>query len=86
MTLVNIPPQGSTSERRALHAYLTVDSWETWQDFASDNGVSITGLLEAMGVLLANDIAENKSVGESGKHRPWVLLGRRIDALRRRRR
>jgi hypothetical protein len=72
------------ADRQALHAYLTSGSHATWQHFAEENGVSMTGLLEAMAQTLATEI---ESVdGDSTQVRPdWVKAGRQIDAGRRRR-
>lgn len=69
-------------ERRAIHAYLTADSHETWHAVAEEAGVSVSGFLEAM----AQDMSENPP--ESGGHPRWdqlVRSARKIDARRRRR-
>ncbi|MEJ5254746.1 MAG: hypothetical protein WHS89_05295 [Acidimicrobiales bacterium] len=69
-------------ERRAIHAYLTAESHDTWHRVAEESGVSLSGLLEA----LATDMAENPP--DAGGHPRWddvVKSARRIDAQRRRR-
>lgn len=71
-----------TEERRALHAYLTPEGHAGWQEFADENGVSISGLLEALGTVLHEEMAE---AGGADIRQPWVKAGRKIDALRRRR-
>lgn len=75
------------AERQALHAYLSTDAHEAWQDFATENGVSVTGLLEAQGLDLADEIAkaENEEGGAADIRQPWVKAARKIDAQRRRR-
>lgn len=69
-------------ERRAIHAYLTAESHDTWHRVAEESGVSLSGLLEA----LAADMSANPPDG--GGHPRWnevVKDARRIDAQRRRR-
>lgn len=69
-------------ERRAVHAYLTVDSHEVWHTVAEETGISLSGFLEA----LATDMRENPP--EEGGHPRWreiVRSARKIDAQRRRR-
>lgn len=69
-------------ERRAIHAYLTVESHEVWHAIAEDAGISLSGFLEA----LAADMREH--VPDEGGHPRWVDIirsARRIDAQRRRR-
>jgi len=71
-------------ERRALHAYLSVDAHQAWMTFAEDNGVSVTGLLESQGQMLRLDI-EAAPDDVDLLHRSWIKEARRIDAERRRR-
>lgn len=69
-------------ERRAIHAYLTVESHDVWHRVAEEEGISLSGFLEA----LANDMAENPP--QAGGHPRWediIRSARRIDAMRRRR-
>jgi len=69
-------------ERRAIHAYLTAESHDTWHRVAEEAGVSLSGLLEA----LATDMAAKSP--EKGGHPRWdeiVRTARKIDAQRRRR-
>lgn len=71
------------AERQALHAYLSEKAHQAWQSFAEENGVSVTGLLEALGVQLADEI---EAAGDAADIRQdWVKRGRKIDAQRRRR-
>ena len=67
--------------RRAVHAYLSEDAADGWQDFANRAGVSMTGLLEVLGADLAG---EGDDELENGR-RSWVVRARRVDADRRRR-
>lgn len=71
-------------ERRALHAYLSDEAHEIWQRFAEDNGVSMTGLLEAKALELGQAIA-NAGDDPTDVEQDWVKTSRRIDAKRRRR-
>ena len=71
-------------KRRALHAYLSADAHEAWHEFAADQGVSVSGLLEAYGRQLA-DVVSGRSRATK-EHTGLVDSARRIDAARRRRR
>lgn len=72
------------AERQALHAYLSEAAHAAWQQFAEENGVSVTGLLEADGLRLAAEIDE--AGGDACDiRRDLVRAGRKIDAERRRR-
>jgi hypothetical protein len=69
-------------ERRAIHAYLTVESHEVWHTVSEEAGVSLSGFLEA----LATDMKENPP--DAGGHPRWndiIKSARKIDAIRRRR-
>jgi hypothetical protein len=69
--------------RKAIHAYLTPDAHDRWHDFAAEEGVSVSGLLEA----IAQDWKEQL---DAGAETPAGLddmarVARKIDAARRRR-
>lgn len=42
--------------RRALHAYLSDEAHEAWHDFAAENGVSVSALLEVLSAPLNSDL------------------------------
>lgn len=63
-------------ERRPLLLRLTPESYEGWQTYAADNGVTVTALEEAIGVQLAG--------GKLDLQRA-VRAARKIDAERRKR-
>jgi hypothetical protein len=69
--------------RKAIHAFLTPEAHEAWHEFAAENGVSVSALIEAM----AMDWQDRRN-GE-GFDLPEVdelaRSARRIDAKRRRR-
>jgi hypothetical protein len=67
-----------TPRRRALHAYLSDEAHNTWHEVASENGVSVSGLLEAMAVGLSEE-------EPPGPLATVVSRARRVDAERRRR-
>ena len=75
--------------RKAIHAFLTPASHEAWHEFAAENGVSVSGLIEA----LALDWAERTEAATAAGDDAFVLdevealarQARRIDAQRRRR-
>ncbi len=70
-----------TKQRKALHAYVTADAHNQWHDFAAENGVSVSAILEA----LAPELESDPFGGDSGRMDQIVKLARRIDAQRRRR-
>lgn len=70
------------TERQALHAYLSPEAHAAWQQFGEANGVSLTGLLEALGLELAHELED---IEPEDLRQVWVKTGRRIDADRRRR-
>lgn len=72
-----------STNRRAIHAYVSEDAHDKWHDFAAENGVSVSALLEA----LADTVAEPSSdLPQQTVLENAVTASRRIDAARRRRR
>jgi hypothetical protein len=69
-------------ERSALHAYLSNEAHQAWATFSEENGVSVTGLLEALGLELEEEL---ETIDADELRRDWVRRARRIDASRRRR-
>jgi hypothetical protein len=67
---------------RAVHAYLSDGAHATWQDVATEYGVSVSGLIEAMGVDLQQP-EDERVLGPQLEG--LVKRARRIDADRRRR-
>jgi hypothetical protein len=70
-------------ERQALHAYLSQASHDAWQLFAEENGVSVTGLIEMLGLQIAADVEDAGDATEV--RQDWVRQSRKVDARRRRR-
>jgi hypothetical protein len=54
-----------TNKRKALHAYLSDEAHERWQDYAA-NGISVSALLEALAQVgfLASEPQAQESVVE----------------------
>ena len=71
-----------SNDRRALHAYLSETAHSAWQHYSEENGVSVTGLLESLGLTLADEMEETDP---EDLRRPWIKAARRIDADRRKR-
>jgi len=79
--------------RKAIHAFLTPDSHEAWHEFAADNGVSVSALIEAMALDWADRQADRTKGDGRTKGDDYDLAevdalsrqARRIDAQRRRR-
>jgi hypothetical protein len=67
-----------TKQKAAMHAYLDADAHEAWHDFAATNGVSVSGLLQAIGSHLDG---KPKSINLN----TVVVDARIVDAKRRRR-
>jgi hypothetical protein len=68
--------------RQALHAYLSTGAHSAWQRYSEDNGVSVTSLLEALGLELEQELDD---VEPEDLRQDWIKRARRIDAIRRRR-
>ncbi|MEZ5228103.1 MAG: hypothetical protein R2710_15950 [Acidimicrobiales bacterium] len=71
------------ADRRALHAYVSNEAHERWHDFAAEQGVSVSAVLEA---LASHVLGVVDGDSEAGGLRSVVQEARRIDAQRRRRR
>jgi hypothetical protein len=69
-------------ERQAIHAYLSDESFDAWRMLAEENGVSTTGILEAMGLILKAELAEFDA---TEIRQDLIKRARKIDAQRRRR-
>jgi hypothetical protein len=67
---------------RAVHAYLSDEAHAIWQDVSTDYGVSVSGLIEAMGIDLAKP-SDDRVLGP--RLDDLVTRARRVDAARRRR-
>ena len=65
-----------------MHAYLSDEAHATWLEVATDYGVSLSGLIEAMGADLARP-ADERVLGP--RLDALVTRARRVDADRRRR-
>jgi hypothetical protein len=74
----NVMATEQTMNRKALHAYLSDDAHEAWHEFAAAQGVSVSGVIEALG-------AEFATGGRSIPLRQIVADARKVDATRRRR-
>ena len=69
--------------RRAIHAYLTPDAHDRWHDFAAEQGVSVSGLLEAIALDWKDQLDRGDDLPESVER--LAKSARKIDASRRRR-
>lgn len=73
---------GVPEERSALHAYLSPEAHGAWAFYSEENGVSLTSLLEALGMELRGEL---EHVEAHDLRQDWIKRARRIDANRRRR-
>ncbi len=46
-----------TSERKAIHAFVTHEAHDQWHDFAAEQGCTVSALIEAMAPELSLDAA-----------------------------
>lgn len=69
-------------QRQAIHAYLNDTTHKAWSDWVEGEGVSITGMLEAIGRTIDTEPEAWEDFVES---LGLVKKARRIDADRRRR-
>jgi hypothetical protein len=70
------------SNRQAIHAYLDDDTHQAWIDWSEDEGISVTGMLEAIGRMIIEEPEDWQRMIEAIG---LVKKARRIDAQRRRR-
>lgn len=71
----------ATEDRRAVHAYLEIESHKVWHTVAEEEGISLSGFLES----LAIDMREFPPDENHPRWREIVRAARKIDANRRRR-
>lgn len=75
-------PTTSEPRYRAVHAYLSDDAHATWQEVSTDFGVSVSGLIEAMGIDLTRPPDQRILTPDLDL---LVRRARNVDAARRRR-
>lgn len=73
-----------SQRRRAIHAYVSEEAHDRWHDFAAENGVSVSALLEALAEEVAG--ADEKTEAHAVVLERAISSSRQIDASRRRRR
>jgi glutamate/tyrosine decarboxylase-like PLP-dependent enzyme len=69
-------------KRKALHAYLSDQAHESWHQFASTHGISVSATLESPAVELDDEHPASGKIDFA----PIVKRARTTDAARRRRR
>ena len=69
--------------RRAIHAYLTPEAHDRWHDFAAEQGVSVSGLLEAIALDWKDQLDRGDDLPEAVER--LAKSARKIDASWRRR-
>jgi hypothetical protein len=69
-------------DRQAIHAYVSKEAHTAWGIFSEVNGVSLTSLLEALGLELRGELED---IDAADLRQDWIKSARRIDAERRRR-
>ena len=68
--------------RQAIHAYLDAGTHQAWVDWSEEEGISITGMLEAIGRMIVEEPEDWQRIAIG---MGLVKKARRIDATRRRR-
>ena len=69
--------------RKAIHAYLTPAAHDQWHDFAAEQGVSVSGLLEAIARDWKDLLDRDGDLPDNVES--VARAARKIDAARRRR-
>ena len=73
-----------TPSRRAIHAFVSPEAHEQWHEFAAEEGVSVSALIEAFAPELSDPERSKEAMHERLSF--VVTSARKIDAARRRRR
>lgn len=75
------------AERKAIHAYLSPEAHDIWHNYAEEEGVSVSGLLEVMATdMLALDLESGDGQLSIRNLLPRATkAARKLDAQRRRR-
>jgi hypothetical protein len=76
-----VPPDAEP-RYRAVHAYLSDEAHATWQEVSTEFGVSVSGLIEAMGIDLTRPADQRILTPDLDQ---LVKRARTVDAARRRR-
>jgi len=76
-----------SGKSRPMHTILSADAHRAWHALADGNGVSLSGLVEAQGQAIADELAKAEIGGldATAVFQPWVLAARKVDVERRRR-
>jgi hypothetical protein len=74
----------SQAARRAIHAFVSAEAHDTWHDFAAEEGVSVSALIEAFAPQLSDEQALSEPITD--RLGATIAAARAIDASRRRRR
>jgi len=72
-------------ERRAIHAYLSAESHDVWQTIADEEGISLSGFLEALAADMGEQPARTRRASPLGRSDPPRPAGRRRSSTPRRR-
>lgn len=80
----------STTNRKALHAYVSDEAHDRWHEFAAEQGVSVSAVLQGLAPILAKadlDLRDNPQGTQNIQDvlEDLVKAARKIDAVRRRR-
>jgi hypothetical protein len=70
----------TNATRKALHCYIDDPAHDAWHGFCTDNGVSVSALLQALGDEIDNTLGDESPMGPV-----LIKRARHIDAVRRRR-
>lgn len=73
------------TQKKALHAFVSDEAHEHWHEFAAEQGVSVSAILEALGTELFAEVADDEDRNCPITLDVVVKKARRLDAERRRR-
>jgi hypothetical protein len=79
-------PITARPERQAIHGYVTHEAHLSWHDFAAEHGVSVSGLLEALGPMLLDSPHVDPDATWRTEVAKAVRIAQRVDVANRRRR
>ena len=76
-------PENVTASRKALHAYVSDGAHDQWHNFAAEQGITLSALLDVLGTEISDPT--NQEQGMSERLEFVVAEARKTDARRRRR-
>lgn len=70
---------------RVVHANVSEEAFQQWTEFADEHGISVTGIVEALGTYFEQYNTKSGSKALTGVLEDIALSARKVDTARRRR-